>query len=79
MMKLKYLKAVLSWIKLNIIQNIDLGGNLGLLVMGGDSCSEGQGFETQHRTLDEYFFTYNCSKDCKVCLKKTEKTIRGRG
>ena len=29
-----------------------LGRSLGLVVMGGDSCSEGREFESQHRTLD---------------------------
>jgi len=28
------------------------GGSLGLVVMGGDSCSKGRGFESQHRSLD---------------------------
>ena len=30
----------------------DLGGRPGLVVMGGDSCSEGCGFEPQYRILD---------------------------
>ena len=25
------------------------------MVMGGDSCSEGRGFESQHHILDGYF------------------------
>ena len=29
-----------------------LGGSPGLVVMGGDSCSEGRGFESQHHILD---------------------------
>ena len=29
-----------------------LGGSPGLVVMGGDSCSEGRGFESQRRKLD---------------------------
>ena len=33
------------------------GGSPGLVVMGGDSCSKGRGFESQHRILDGYFFT----------------------
>ena len=28
------------------------------MVMGGDSCLEGRGFKSQHRILDQYFFTY---------------------
>ena len=29
-----------------------LGGSLGLVVMGGDSSSEGRGFKSQHHILD---------------------------
>ena len=29
-----------------------LDGNRGVVVMGGDSCSEGCGFESRHHTLD---------------------------
>ena len=29
--------------------------NTGLVVMGGDSCSEGRGFESQHHILDGHF------------------------
>ena len=32
-----------------------LGGSPGLVIMGGDSCSEGCGFESQHRILDGHF------------------------
>ena len=32
-----------------------LGGSPGLVVMGGDLCSEGRGFESQHRILDVHF------------------------
>ena len=34
---------------------ISQGGSPGLVVMGGDSCSEGRGFESQHRILDGHF------------------------
>ena len=37
-----------------------MGGSPGLVVMGGDSCSEGCGFESQHQILDGHFFTYFC-------------------
>ena len=41
--------------------------------MGGDSCSEGRGFESEHRILDGHIFPYICCKNCNdVCLKKTE-------
>ena len=32
-----------------------MGGSPGLVVMGGDSCSEGCGFESQHCILDGHF------------------------
>ena len=38
------------------------GGSPGLLVMGGDSCSEGCGFESRYRILDGHFFTLICYK-----------------
>ena len=31
--------------------------------MGGDSCSEGRGFESHHSILDGHFFTYICCKN----------------
>ena len=38
--------------------------------MGGDSHSEGRGFESQHHILDGHFFTLICCKNCSdVCLK----------
>ena len=43
----------------------------GLVVMGGDSCSEGCGFKSQHRILDGHFFTDICCKNCNdVYLKR---------
>ena len=36
------------------------------MVMGGDSRSEGQGFESRDRILDGHFFT----KICNACLKR---------
>ena len=32
--------------------------------------SKGRGFEYRHRILDGHFFTYNCCKNCNVCLKR---------
>ena len=32
-----------------------LGGIPGLLVMGGDSCTEGRGFKSLHHILDGHF------------------------
>ena len=37
-----------------------LGRSSGLVVMGGDSCPEGRGFESQHHILDEHVFTLIC-------------------
>ena len=42
-----------------------MGGSPGLVVMGGDSCSKGRGFESQHRILDRHFFTFIC---CKIVM-----------
>ena len=38
------------------------------MVMGGDLCSEGREFESQHRIQHGHFFTYICCKHCNVCL-----------
>ena len=53
----------------------------GLMVMGGDSCSEGCGFESQHHVLDGHFFTNICCKNCNDdCLKRPKiNDERGRG
>ena len=32
-----------------------LGGSPGLVIMGGDSRSEGRGFESRHHILDGHF------------------------
>ena len=42
-----------------------VGGSPGLVVMRGDSCSEGCGFESQHRILNGHFFTLIC---CQIVL-----------
>ena len=56
-----------------------MGGSPGVVVMGGDSRSEGRGFESQCHILD--IFHINLLKNCiDVCLKKTEnKRKRGLG
>ena len=36
------------------------------MVMGGDSSSEVNGFESLHQILDGYYVTYNCCKVCNV-------------
>ena len=53
-------------------QNNLKGGSPGLVVVGRDSRSESHGFESWHRILDGYFFTYICCKNCIVCLKSTK-------
>ena len=57
-----------------------MGGRPGPLVMGGDSCFKGCGFESRHRLLDGHFFTYICGKNCNdVCLKRPKiNDKRGR-
>ena len=40
------------------------------MVMGGDSRSEGCGFESRCHILDGHFFTLICCKNCIVCLKR---------
>ena len=40
--------------------------------MGDDSCSRGRGFESQHRKLDEHFFTLICCNICIVCMKRPQ-------
>ena len=47
-----------------------LGREPCLAVMGGDSCSEGHGFKSQHRILDAHLITYIFVQNCNVCLKR---------
>ena len=54
-------------IKLTVFK---MGGIPGLVVMGGDSCSEVRGFKSQHHILDGHFFTLICFKNCNVCMKR---------
>ena len=50
------------------------------MVMGGDSCSKGCEFESQHRLLDGHFFTYIFVVRIVMCVWKDEnKRKRGRG
>ena len=45
--------------------------NCGLVVIGGDSCSEGREFKSRHRILDGHFFTYIfVVKICNVCFER---------
>ena len=59
-----------------------VGGNPGLVVMGGDSSSDGRGFGSQHCILDEHFsHAYTiCCKNYNVSLKRlktSKKEARG--
>ena len=58
-----------------------MGGSPAQVVLGGDSCSECRGFESQHHILHGYFFTYICYKNCNdVCFKRPKlDDERGRG
>ena len=49
----------------------------GLVVMGGDSRTEGRGFESQDRILDGHF-SHICCKNCNF-LKDEDKRKRVRG
>ena len=42
------------------------------MVMGGDSCSRGRGFKSQHHILHGHFLTFICCKNCNVCLKNAK-------
>ena len=46
------------------------GGSPGLVVMGGDSCSEGREFQSKHHILDGHFHIPICCKICNVCFKR---------
>ena len=61
-----------------IVKNNLLGW--GLVVMGGDSCSKGCGFESQNHLLNGYF-SHICWTNCNdVCLKTSKiNYIRGLG
>ena len=43
----------------------------GLVNIGGDSCVEGRGFESQHHLLDGQFSTFICCKNINICLNFT--------
>ena len=46
--------------------NRESGGSPGLVVMGGDSCTEGRGFESEHGHFSHKFDVKNCNG----CLKR---------
>ena len=43
------------------------------MVMGGDSCPEGRGFDSHALLLDGHFVTYICCKNCNVSLNSRIK------
>ena len=49
------------------------------MAMGGDSCYEGRGIESQHHILDGHIFTFICCGNCNVCLNDENKGKRGPG
>ena len=53
-----------------LVTSVLQGGSPGLVVMGGDSCSKGREFESQHHILDGYFFTFICCKNSNVFENK---------
>ena len=75
------LESRYGWEKNRIYKKRKEGSSPGVMVMGGDSCSKGCGFKSQHCILDGHFFTYICSKNCNdVCLKRPKtNNKRDRG
>ena len=61
-----------------IDQSGHTGRSPGLVFTGGDTCSEGHGFESQHLVLDGHYFAYICCKHC-IVLKEENRRKRGRG
>ena len=50
------------------------------MVLGGDSCAEGCGFESQlHILVDMKFFTLIYCKNCIVCLKRLKISKKEAG
>ena len=47
-----------------------MGGSPGLVVMGGESCSEGRGFKSRYHILDGHFSHIFVVKICNFCLKR---------
>ena len=52
-------------------------GSPGLVVMGGDSRSEGRGFESLHCILDGHFLHIFFGKNCNVGLKRRKEAGDG--
>ena len=56
-----------------------LGGSPGQVVMGGDSCSKGREFESQHCILNGHFSHLFVAKILMCVWKDENKWKRGRG
>ena len=52
-----------------------MGRNPGLVVMGGDSCFEGRGFESLHRILDGHFVLITLIQIGRHRLKTNKITV----
>ena len=50
----------------------------GLVVIGGDSCFEGRGFESQHQIVDGHFSHLFVVKTVMFVLKDENKRNRGQ-
>ena len=49
---LQICESILCSVNQGVCFAFSVGGSPGLVVMGGDSCSEGRGFESRRRILD---------------------------
>ena len=70
-----------QWRSRSVIYNNLISGSPGLVVMGGDSCSEGCGFKSQCRILDGHdIFSHIFAAEIVMFVWKDEnKWKRGRG
>ena len=57
-MNWKKLRRLPLWFDYFSVQLISSLSCRCLVVMGGDSCSKGRGFESKHHKLDGHFFTF---------------------
>ena len=53
-----------------------VGGRPGLVVIGGDPCTKGCGFESQHHTLDGHFSRLFVLKIVMFVCKDENKRIK---
>ena len=55
---LTFAKEVAAAFRMLKQKRLNAGGSPGLVVIGGDSCFKGRGFESQNHFLDGHFFTF---------------------